>query len=245
MEFEFTLQGRKRLASRERVLDTMRGLMPDPETRWMVDIEGVSYPLTQVFCETFAVQRHLDSTRAACRVLERLGFTVTRRETGRRGRLPQMAGQAPRDSYIYHAPRHGKQDHPQPEVLEIPPIVLRWSYSERWDDVAGTGEHATEFQLPTDPGVYFVYRVGEPVLLYIGGTSNLRRRVTDALVRGKLMHIAGQKIREGEDVEGLRVAWAVTDRPAAAEEELHRKHLERCGRPPKYGGSRGTGTGTA
>ena len=32
----------------------------------------------------------------------------------------------------------------------------------------------------------------------------------------------------------VEVRWAETDRPAAAEEELHRRHRERFGRLPRY-----------
>ena len=70
--------------------------------------------------------------------------------------------------------------------------------------------------------------------LVIGRASNLRRRVKEHLVMGTASHHAGEQIRAQEDLTKLRVRWAVTDRPAAAEEELHRQHVLRHGKLPTY-----------
>jgi hypothetical protein len=48
-------------------------------------------------------------------------------------------------------------------------------------------------------------------------------------VKGKPPHSGGHRIRELEDMSQLVVRWAVTDRPSAAEEELHRAHRARFG----------------
>jgi hypothetical protein len=59
-------------------------------------------------------------------------------------------------------------------------------------------------------------------------------RIRQALVKGAAKHSSGIRIRQQEDVSGLVVRWAVTDRPAAAEEELHRRYRQEFCRPPKY-----------
>lgn len=52
--------------------------------------------------------------------------------------------------------------------------------------------------------------------------------------QGLVPHSAGERIRLSEDTSRIVVRWAETDRPACAEEELHRKHLQKHGRLPKY-----------
>jgi hypothetical protein len=51
-------------------------------------------------------------------------------------------------------------------------------------------------------------------------------------VKGKLPHSGGHRIRELEDVSQLVVRWAVTGRPSAAEEELHRAYRAKFGCRP-------------
>jgi hypothetical protein len=70
--------------------------------------------------------------------------------------------------------------------------------------------------------------------LTIGRASRLDRRIRQGLVKGKLLHSAGRKIREGEDTSKIVIRWACTDRPSAVEEALHRLHRERFGRLPVY-----------
>jgi hypothetical protein len=47
--------------------------------------------------------------------------------------------------------------------------------------------------------------------IYIGKAGDLRLRVRQGLVKGKLPHSGGHRIRELEDVSQLVVRWAVTD----------------------------------
>jgi hypothetical protein len=70
--------------------------------------------------------------------------------------------------------------------------------------------------------------------VYIGKAGDLRLRVRQGLVKGKLPHSGEKRIREQEDVSRLVIRWAVTTRPAAAEEELHRAYRARFGRLPTY-----------
>ncbi len=59
-------------------------------------------------------------------------------------------------------------------------------------------------------------------------------RVRQRLVKGKLPHSAGEKIRQYEDITRVVIRWAETDCPAAAEEELHRRYRDQFGQLPKY-----------
>jgi hypothetical protein len=52
--------------------------------------------------------------------------------------------------------------------------------------------------------------------LYIGTASDLRIRVRQGLVKGKMPHPGGTRIRAEQDLERLVVRWSLTDRPAAA-----------------------------
>jgi hypothetical protein len=70
--------------------------------------------------------------------------------------------------------------------------------------------------------------------LVIGKAVNIGKRIKTDLVRGKGPHPAGDKIRAREDTSRLTVRWALTDRPAAAEEELHQQHVRKYGALPKY-----------
>ena len=54
------------------------------------------------------------------------------------------------------------------------------------------------------------------------------------LVKGKVPHPGGARIRAEQGLQRLVVRWALTDRPAAAEEELHRACVVKFGRLPEY-----------
>lgn len=50
-------------------------------------------------------------------------------------------------------------------------------------------------------------------------------RVKQGLVRGKVPHSTGERMRaDGLDFSKIVVRWAATDRPSAAEEEMHKRH---------------------
>ena len=59
-------------------------------------------------------------------------------------------------------------------------------------------------------------------------------RIKQALVKGKMGHPSGEKIRAKENTSKILVRWAITDRNAAVEEELHKRHLRKFGKLPKY-----------
>lgn len=119
------------------------------------------------------------------------------------------------------------------EVIEIPPILLEWSDWFPWDDLKADARRGG-IEIPNKkPGVYEVkYRDAEERLT-IGKASDLRMRIRQGLVKGKTPHSAGERIRASEDTSKLVVRWAVTDRPAAVEEELHKRYLNRFGKLPK------------
>jgi hypothetical protein len=50
----------------------------------------------------------------------------------------------------------------------------------------------------------------------------------------RIPHSTGEKIRANEDIAEIYVRWAVTDRPSAAEEELHRQYKAKFGQLPQY-----------
>jgi hypothetical protein len=78
-------------------------------------------------------------------------------------------------------------------------------------------------------------REGQGPRLTIGRTSDLRARVKYQLVMGTGgPHPVRKSIVENEDLGRVFVRWAITDRPATAEEALHLDHIRRHGRLPKY-----------
>ena len=123
--------------------------------------------------------------------------------------------------------------------IHIPTIALEWSYWHSWWDVEKDARQDGAAVPNGQSGVYEVMLDGERKLLAIGRTNDLRMQIKQGLVRGKAPHSAGERIRA--DMKNGKVCamdigirWAVTDRPAAVAEELHRRHKERFGGLPKY-----------
>jgi hypothetical protein len=123
------------------------------------------------------------------------------------------------------------------QVLEIGTITLDWSGWVPWTDVAVDNRGGAGVLIPNHASGVYEVRYAERdrrERIYIGKAGDLRLRVRQGLVKGKLPHSGGHRIRELEDVSQLVVRWAVTDRPSAAEEELHRAHRARFGCLPLY-----------
>ena len=118
--------------------------------------------------------------------------------------------------------------------IHIEPIVLDWSGWHSWLDVERDARYDGVVVPNKQPGVYEVRITGQKERLTIGRSNDLRMRIKQGLVRGKVGHPAGKKIRDKENVEDVEVRWAITDRPAAVEEELHKRHEGRFGGLPKY-----------
>lgn len=70
--------------------------------------------------------------------------------------------------------------------------------------------------------------------LTIGKASDLRMRIRQDLVKGKTQHSSGKKIRANEDISKIVIRWAITERPASVEGELHKRYIEKFGILPKY-----------
>lgn len=110
------------------------------------------------------------------------------------------------------------------EVISIAPILLEWSEWTVWDDLKVDARCGAGIRVPNkQPGVYEVRYVDAEERLTIGKAADLRFRIKQALVKGKSPHSAGERIHLKEDTSRLVVRWGVTDRPAAVEEELHRR----------------------
>jgi len=120
------------------------------------------------------------------------------------------------------------------EIIDIPSVTLRWSDWVHWDEIKKDARKGG-IKIPNKkPGVYEAKYEDSEERLTIGKASDLRRRVRQGLVKGKTQHSAGEKIRANEDTSRIVVRWAITDRPATVEEELHKRHLNKFGTLPKY-----------
>ena len=95
----------------------------------------------------------------------------------------------------------------------------------RWDQFRIDMRSADAPNPSNEAGVYEVRESGSnEKRLYIGKASNLRMRVKQGLVGGQVPHTAGRAIEkalEERKLIDIEVRWAPTERPAAAEEELH------------------------
>jgi len=122
------------------------------------------------------------------------------------------------------------------EVIEIPRINLLWSGWYRWKVLElDSRVKNSGVRVPNKKGVYEAKYEDERERLYIGKASDLRMRVKQGLVRCKVEHSASKRMKaDGLDFSKIVVRWASTDRPSAAEEELHKRHETEFGRLPKY-----------
>lgn len=122
------------------------------------------------------------------------------------------------------------------QTLTIPPIELRWSEWTAWSRLQLDARSDPQaVRVPDKPGVYEAKLTDSEERLTIGRASNLRMRIKQGLVKeAKVPHSSGDNIRTKEDTSRIVVRWALTDRPAAAEGELHRQYKESFGVLPKH-----------
>jgi len=118
------------------------------------------------------------------------------------------------------------------QVLHIADIVLDWTEWFAWNEVKQDARRPGAVSVPARPGVYEARLTDEAERLTIGRSSHLRSRVKQGLLKGET--VVGRKVRQNEDVSRILIRWALTDRPAAAEEELHCQHTDEFGRLPKH-----------
>lgn len=120
------------------------------------------------------------------------------------------------------------------QLIEIP-LELHWTDWYPWERLRpNVSKDPHAISPPKVSGVYEAKLNDQDERLTIGKAANLRKRVKRGLVKGKISHSSGKRIRAHEDTTQVVIRWAETDRPAAAEEELHKQHRERFGRLPKY-----------
>jgi len=120
------------------------------------------------------------------------------------------------------------------QKIEIPPIELEWSDWVLWTDLK-LDVRESGIRVPNgQPGVYEAKYQNAEERLTIRKASNLREQIKQGLVKGKLPNSAGKKIRANEDISTIVVRWAITNRPAAAKEELHIRYKNKFGKLPKY-----------
>ena len=242
MEYPFILKGRRMVATVRQIEAALEGVPPEKVRVRGVEIGGQVYPVVQAFAVAFGLDHADCRTDLAHRVFRHLGFTVS---PGPPEAVPKAArskakGRRPGESqaaYLRRALPHRSPEigPPEEEFLQVPPIHLPWSPWERWEDIFEHGWAIIDLPFGK-AGVYEARLEDHEERLAIGRAGDLRKRVMLGLVRGTTDHPAGQKIRKHENVYQILIRWAVTDRPAAAEEELHHRHIARFGRLPKYTG---------
>ena len=226
MECRFIVNGQRFTATTQGVEEALHHVRPERVQAHGVRIGGTVYPVNQAFAIAFGLVRADFVSQTARRVFRKLGFAVTGPEPGPTGeaaglRRKRQVGIGPEEE----------------EVLDIPGIYLGWSRWELWEDLAKTLPRGLGIELPRGrPGVYEARLEGDEERLVIGKASDLSKRIKEGLIRGNLAHTAGRKIRAQEHTNLVEVRWAITQWPAAAEEVLHKRHIETFGRLPKYTG---------
>ena len=123
--------------------------------------------------------------------------------------------------------------------IHIEPIVLDWSAWYSWLDIERDARYDGVVVPNKEPGIYEVRLHKQKERLVIGRSNDLRMRIKQGLVRGKVPHSTGERIRAGIkkgeiSASDISIRWAVTDRPSAVQEELHRRYRGQFGELPKY-----------
>lgn len=116
-------------------------------------------------------------------------------------------------------------------------IVLNWHDWVLWEEMlhdARSNKNAPN--PPAEPGVYEVKFIDQVFRLVIGRASNIRGRLKDGLIKGKVGHPPGDRLREEIlDRSNIHVRWATTPSPSGAEEFLLQRHkVAHNGKLPKY-----------
>lgn len=112
---------------------------------------------------------------------------------------------------------------------------MEWSEWFPWESFLRDARiDPDRIKVPSKPGVYEAKFINSEYRLTIGKASNLRMRVKQGLVKGKVPHSSGNKIREIEPKSNIVIRWALTDRPSCVEEDPHKKYLLEFGELPKF-----------
>lgn len=94
---DFTVGGERISLTYEQVVRAMKGVVPEPYQKYVVELGDTVYPPKQVFSHVTGRGRQTFTTLEAQRVLKRLGFVC--RESGKPGYVvarlrPELADQA-------------------------------------------------------------------------------------------------------------------------------------------------------
>jgi len=225
--YEFRISGRVYRTTQAEAIEALRGVTPERIQAHGVRIGAAWYPPKQALAVLFGLERSDFTTVQARRAFARMGFAVEVRGRARRG--PDEQGRPalrPEGDAAAILPA-------ETELFAVG-VFLEWSWWEWWDDLRKDARSGAGIPVPALPGVYEVKRYGEEPRLYIGRSSDLQMRIKQALIAGTTGHQAGRRIAEAEDTSLICIRWAETDSPAAAEEELHRRHVLKYGALPKY-----------
>lgn len=227
MEVHFKVHGRHITATKEQVEAALQDVEPGKIRVHAVEVAGRVFPLRQAFAAAFGLDVQDCAIPTARRVLGKLGYTLKTSDHPRNRREAEVNLKR---AMPHRKPGFGPEED---EWIELGPIHVAWYAWERWEDIA---EHGVAIiGIPKNSsGIYEARIVGAKERLTIGRASDLRTRILHGLIRGSMPHPAGDKIRADEDLAQVEVRWALTSRPAAIEEELHQRHVERFGYLPKH-----------
>lgn len=121
------------------------------------------------------------------------------------------------------------------QQLDLGTVTLAWTDWVPWAELDSDGQGMTGEWPPRRCGVYEVRRADHDERLTIGKAANLRSRIIGGLIKGRSPHSTGKRIRaEEQNLQDVEIRWAETDRRAAAEEALHRLHIEANGSLPVH-----------
>ena len=224
MKTRFTVHGKRIVATTEDVEAALRDEVPERTHVYSVEVEEREFPVRQAMEVAFGLDRDQCYPHVARRVFRQLGLRI---HTS--GKHDRRCGPRPKESPLSRVEIGPVED----VLIELPRVGLGWFPWVRW-------EHLAEYDVPLrdlpsgESGVYEAVISDREERLTIGRASDLRARIIQGLIKGAISHTAGERIRAQEDLTRVRVRWALTERPAAIEEELHLRHIAEFGRLPKY-----------
>jgi hypothetical protein len=130
-----------------------------------------------------------------------------------------------------------KKPRMETQDIQIEKITMSWSEWYSFSNIA-IDQRKSKIKIPPSAGVYeAILTDGCEERLTIGKANNLRHRIRQGLVKGKIPHSSGKRVRlnvKGMDFQNIQVRWAETIRPCAVEEELHKLYKNKFGCLPKY-----------
>lgn len=123
---EFTLNGQRHQLTKKDVETTMRRLTPERIFEHAVEVNGVMFPVKQVFAAAVGVDTSQFTSQRAQNVLRRLGFVDPRRSSGK----PALEAAPDRQIWVLHL-RTGAGGHQLCELPREPDGTLLKAVEER------------------------------------------------------------------------------------------------------------------